>query len=423
LISSLYFSISVFLFLAIVSIFGTVIEQEQGLDYYKLHYPEDNPVMPFITWKKILWLGLDHMYSTYWFLAILIVFFLSLLICTFSTQLPILKHAKQWSFLYNQESLEKRDCSYKLKSTSFINLVYLLSMNNYFVFHKGTAVYSYKGIFGKIAPIFVHASIIIAFLGFMLRMTSGLVIQEMVPSSELFHLQNVVTSGYFSALSHDVVGKVDDFFVTFNEDKSIQQFFSNVSIMNYEKDILSTKYIWVNSPMKFNGLTIYQTDWQINALRIQIGSDKLIVKNMNQITIGSSANNYAWTCDLIIDNSHQISVLIPTLLNNLLIYEKNGLFLASTEYGLWNIIYGVPVLFKDLMTSTGVQVKTDPGISISYLGFFILMFSILTSYISYSQIWANHNGNQLAFSGSTSRSLVAFEDEIFKIYKHILSLS
>lgn len=106
--SSLYFSISLFLLLASVSVLGTVIEQEQSIDYYKSHYPLNRPVLFFMTWKRISWLGLDHMYSTYWFFAILFLFFLSLLICTFSTQLPILQYSRQWSFLYSKKSLEKK---------------------------------------------------------------------------------------------------------------------------------------------------------------------------------------------------------------------------------------------------------------------------------------------------------------------------
>ena len=423
LVSSLYFSIGLFIFLAFLSIFGTIIEQEQILDYYKLHYPDSQPVLFFITWQRIIWLGLDHMYSTYWFLGVLVLFFFSLLFCTLSTQLPILKHSRQWNFLYNQQSLETKDNYYKIDPASFMNLVYLLNRNNYFIFHKGKALYGYRGLIGRIAPIFVHISMIVAFIGFILRMTSGLVIQEIVPSNEIFHLQNVVTSGYFSSLPSNFIGKVDDFFITFNKDKSIKQFFSNISFLDNNQNILSSKYIWVNLPMKFEGLTVYQTDWEVNALRVQVGLNHFIVKKLKQINLTNGEAQYAWSSELILDEDHSIFLVIPASLDSLLLYDKQGIFISSTTYGIWNVIYGVPVLFKDLMVSTGLQIKTDPGLIMSYLGFFILIISIVLSYISYSQIWANQNIGQLTFCGSTNRALLSFEKEVSRIFRQMQSLS
>ena len=422
-ISSLSFSISLFIFLAIVSVVGTFIEQDKPLDYYQLHYPETNPILSCITWKNIIWLGLNHMYSTYWFFLILLLFFFSLLICTLSTQLPILKYARQWSFLYSQEVLEKKNIYYELQPISFFNIVYLLNINNYYVFHKGKGLYGYKGLWGKIAPIFVHFSIIVSFIGFILRMTNGLVVQEVVPSSEIFHFQNIVNSGSFSSAPFDIVGKVDDFFVTFNKDKSIQQFFSSISLVNNKKEIVSTQYIWVNSPMKFKGVTIYQTDWRVNALRIQIGTKKFIVKDLIQTNTQKVINTSAWSCNLSLSDNHQLSILIPSLLDDLLIYNEQGMFVTSVTYGEWVILHGVPVLFKDLIFSTGLQIKIDPGIPISYVGFAILMISIVISYTSYSQVWISKNIGQLMFSGTTNRALLSFEDELFLISQQIKILS
>ena len=421
-ISNLYFSISLFLCLAFISVIGTIIEQEQSLDYYQLHYPINQPVMFFITWKKILFLGLNHLYSTYWFLLLLLFFFLSLLICTFSTQLPILKYSRYWKFLYSQESLVKRSVFSSFQSVSFTNLIYLLSINNYFVFHKGKGIYAYKGLIGRIAPIFVHLSIIITFVGFILRMTNGFVVQEIVPNSELFHLQNMVASGNFSSVPCDIVGKVDDFFITFNEDKSIKQFFSRVSLLDNSGQVISSKYIWVNSPVKFKGLTIYQTDWQINALRIRIGSDKFIVKKLQKINIDNSIFGTVWACSLVLDQNHSISILIPDLKNSLLVYDNKGTFLGSSNYDSCIMFYGVPVVFKDLIVSTGLQIKTDPGIFMSYLGFFILMCSIVLSYISYSQVWANECLYRISIGGSTNRSILIFENEMANINKAMKTL-
>jgi cytochrome c biogenesis protein ResB len=46
-----------------------------------------------------------------------------------------------------------------------------------------------------------------------------------------------------------------------------------------------------------------------------------------------------------------------------------------------------PITLLEIISSTGLQIKTDPGIPVIYLGFFLLMLSTLISYITYSQIW------------------------------------
>jgi len=246
-------------------------------------------------------------------------------------------------------------------------------------------------------------------MGSIFGFTHGFMAQEMVPNGEI--------------VSKDLIGKINDFFITFNQDKSIQQFFSDVSILDNKGKVILRDSISVNSPLKLNGLTFYQTDWQINAIRLRIGYNDVLVKSVKKVNKSNASSSSSWICDLKIDNKHSISILIPDLLDNLFIYDKNGLLITTIPYGQWTILYGVPVVFKDLISSTGLQVKIDPGIYLAYSGFFILIISIVLSYISYSEIWASKYKNKLSFSGNTNRAFVSFEDELVKVYNNYLVLS
>ena len=62
-----------------------------------------------------------------------------------------------------------------------------------------------------------------------------------------------------------------------------------------------------------------------------------------------------------------------------------------------------PMTLSEIISSTGLQIKTDPGIPIIYLGFFFLMLSTLISYITYSQIWIIQK-NEKIFIGGTHKS-------------------
>ena len=42
--------------------------------------------------------------------------------------------------------------------------------------------------------------------------------------------------------------------------------------------------------------------------------------------------------------------------------------------------------FQEFLTTTGLQLKDDPGLRLIYLSFFLVMVSIYISFLSYSQI-------------------------------------
>ena len=72
----------------------------------------------------------------------------------------------------------------------------------------------------------------------------------------------------------------------------------------------------------------------------------------------------------------------------------------------------------DILSSTGLQIKTDPGIPIIYTGFFFLMVSTLISYITYSQLWIVKQNQKIFIGGSTTRAKFDFELEFLKLIKN-----
>ena len=53
-LADLRFAISILLIIALFSIIGTVIEQDQSIETYKLNYPLTNRVFGFLSWDIIL---------------------------------------------------------------------------------------------------------------------------------------------------------------------------------------------------------------------------------------------------------------------------------------------------------------------------------------------------------------------------------
>nr|QCI06483.1 cytochrome c biogenesis protein ccs1 [Erythroglossum lusitanicum] len=414
-IATLNFSIFILLLISIFSMLGSFIEQNQTIFYYQTYYPVINNKFLFLNWKLIMNLGLDHLYQTWWFNLIVIIFAFSLIICTFSTQLPSLRNARRWKFIHSKYPVKLNNSlifSSNLLNHSSVNMIYSLMYCNFYVFHKKKYIYAYKGILGRIAPIFVHFSMIIILLGTVCSLFYGFVTQEMIPNGEVFHLKNIVNAGSYSSLPKNLVGHVDNFFINYNIDNSIKQFFSEISFFDQKGEFFINKVISVNSPLNFKGITFYQTDWEINALRFKLGHNVCIQKKLVKIDIG---NKIFWICSLPISFNKNIIFIIVNLKNQILIYDMNGSFINNIDINKKFYINKIPIKVIDIMTSTGLQIKIDPGVFVVYLGFFILMSSSLISYISYSQIWVNITSSIFNLTGSTNRAILFFEEDIGQI--------
>jgi len=70
-LADLRFSIFILLLISCCSIIGTIIEQDQSIETYKMNYPLINPFFGFLSWNYILQFGFDHVYQTWWFLFLL----------------------------------------------------------------------------------------------------------------------------------------------------------------------------------------------------------------------------------------------------------------------------------------------------------------------------------------------------------------
>ena len=136
IVANLKLAIVLLLAIAVVSIAGTVIEQAQTLAFYQQNYPESPALYGFLTWKVILAWGLNHVYSTWWYLSLLILFGLSLTACTFTRQLPALKAARKWKYYQQPKQFAKLALSTELEQGSINSLVPLLKEQNYQVWRQ-----------------------------------------------------------------------------------------------------------------------------------------------------------------------------------------------------------------------------------------------------------------------------------------------
>ncbi|MEG4445181.1 cytochrome c biogenesis protein [Microcoleus sp. AT9_B5] len=416
-LADLRLAIILLLTIAFFSISGTVIEQGQSVPFYQSNYPEHPALFGFLTWKVVLIAGLDHVYRTWWFLSILILFGSSLTACTFTRQFPALKAARRWKFYEEPKQFEKLALSAELETVALSSLEPLLQQKNYRIFREGEKIYARKGIIGKIGPIIVHASMLIILAGSIWGAMTGFLGQEIVASGETFQVQNILDAGPWAGpqIPKDWSMRVNRFWIDYTPEGGIDQFYSDLSVLDKTGQEVDRKTIHVNEPLRYRGVTFYQADWAIAAVRVRLNKSPVLQLPMAQLDTQGKGRIWGAWIPTKPDLSAGVSLLAKDLQGTMLVYGTDGKLLTTVRAGTAVKVNGVMLAIDEVVGSTGLQIKADPGIPIVYTGFGLLMLSVLMSYLSHSQIWALETNGKLFVGGRTNRAQVIFEREIVEI--------
>lgn len=135
-IADLRFAIFILLIIACFSVIGTIIEQDQSIETYKLNYPLTNRIFGFLAWDIILQFGFDHIYKTWWFITLILLFGVSLLTCTLLQQFPSLKIARRCQFFRTTQQFCRLNISTNLKHLLFSQLFFKIKEKHYSIFQQ-----------------------------------------------------------------------------------------------------------------------------------------------------------------------------------------------------------------------------------------------------------------------------------------------
>jgi len=420
-IADLRLAIILLLIIAIFSISGTVIEQNQPINYYQENYPENPALFGFLTWQVLINIGLNHVYTTWWYLAILFLFGSSLIACTFKRQLPALKAAKIWQFYDQPRQFNKLAFSAEVSTESLTKIESILNSKGYKVYTNDNSIYAQKGLAGRIGPIIVHIGMIIVLLGAIWGAFSGFFAQEMIPSGDTFTIQNYLEAGRLTNLEkpQSFQVKVNDFWINYSPEGKVDQFYSDLSVINKQGKEVTRKTIFVNQPLRYQGITFYQTSWNISAVKVQLNNSPIFQLPMAELTLENQGRIWGTWIPTKPDLSEGVSLVTKDLQGTMFLYNMQGELINAIRPNMPVEVNGINLKVVKLIGATGLQIKSDPGVPIVYLGFALLMIGVVMSYISFSQIWALQEENSFFIGGKTNRAQVAFEKEMYSILEKI----
>ncbi len=419
LLADLKLAIALLLIIAVASSLGTVIEQGEAVEFYQANYPEDPALFGFLSWRVILALGSDQVYRTPWFLSILILFGASLAACTVTRQWPMLKVARRWSYYTRPRSFEKLALSSFVPGAAQGILFPQLQAKGYAVFTEGGKLYARKGILGKVGPIVVHASMLLILAGAIVGSLTGFKAQVMIPDGSVSPLQVVTSAGPWAHLPEWQI-QVNRFWIDYAPEGRIKQFYSDLAIVDDAEEALKSDTIFVNKPMAYQGVTLYQADWSVDSVKVRVNNSPTF--QIPTVPLQSETGNKIWGSFIPTtpDFSAGVTLLIPDLQGVSLVYGEDGNIIGSIRTGMsLPLSDRLTLHLDDVVGSTGLQVKSDPGIPLVYGGFGLLMLGVLMSYVSHSQIWALETAEGLYVGGKTNRALVTFEREFLQLLQSL----
>lgn len=416
-LANLKLAIFLLLLIAIFSGLGSIIEQDKTIDFYIKNYSFTLLGTPL--WVYFQNLSLDHIYSAWWFFLLLIIFGICLLSCTFSQQFPALNFARRYYFYTYSSQFNK--LKYKFIATKIrkSQLCYRLLREEYSIFQKQDCFYGHKGLIGRIGPVIVHLSIISILLGSIFGAVRGFNAQEFVPKSEMFHIQNIVKAGSLAKIPQQAI-RINDFWVNYNKTGLIKQFQSDISILTGSGDEILRKTISVNNPFIFQKLTMYQTDWGITGMRLKLKnmSKELIIQLPVSRVSDSSQKLWASWLPLNLTDNTGLILILNSARGKVDFYDQNAKFIKKISLNKLTFITNfLSINLIEFISSTGIQIKSDPSINTIYIGFMFLIMSSFISYVSFSEIWFLKTSNSILLGGQTNRAKVKFHIEISKLKK------
>jgi cytochrome c biogenesis protein len=448
--SSLKLSIFVFITLAVVSIFGTVIQQGESLDAYLINYGEG--------WgKTILFLNLNDMYHSAWFTSLLVVLAVNIVVCT------IERFSPKWRTLLRTNPTFDPGIIGKLSNRNTFTAdrdIDTVKGCLFSVFRKkryrvktfdpdrgshgtGYSFYAWKGKIGRFGSDITHVSLLLILLGAIVGSMFGYRDFRAVP-----------IGGKVSVPDTDYELRLDKFWIDYYDTGQIRQYNSNLTVVKGGKEVF-TKQIWVNEPLHYEGIRFYQSSYGMSWNRIDEAEIVAVKRGENKNEIGPpvrvkwgelksvpktpySVKIVGYAADFAYDEESGGVISKSAEANNpavrVEVYEGERLIFTP-----W-LFFNYPGYFSSVPDSdyrlilggfrgipySGISITKDPGTNIVWAGSIIMGFGfIFAFFVNYRRVWVNvkENGKsfEVSMGGMINKNHIAFKKEFRELVEAVRS--
>jgi cytochrome c biogenesis protein len=374
-----------------------------------------------VTGDWILKLELDHVYASSWFLALLALLGLSLVLCSWRRQWPALRAALRWVDYPSPRQLSKLSLAETISSadpdTDLKNLKQLLHAKGWQLHPADGRLAARKGVLGRVGPLLVHAGLVVLMVGSAWGALAGQRLERYLAPGRDLELLNSRGDNQLSvalerfAIDRDSVGRPE-------------QFRSQLKLLDSTGVLLKETEISVNHPLRFRGMTVYQADWSLAAITLQLGRSPLLQFPLRALP---ELGEQVWGLAVPTrpDGSEPILLTLSSEQGPVEIYGADAQAVGRLTPGGDPIdINGLSLRVVDVMPASGLLLKKDPGVPLVYGGFAIALAGGAMSLIATRQLWsiADPDRHQLHIGGLCNRNLTALARELPALLAEIRQL-
>jgi len=415
-ISDLRVAIVLLLVIAITSGVGTAIPQREPAElYHRLYDPQ--PWLGLLNADGVLALQLDHVYSSGWFLGLLAWLALALLLCSWRRQWPALQAALRWIDYSSPRQLSKLSVAETLSTdtpkTSLDQLAGLLQRQGWQIQRHDDRLAARKGLLGRVGPLLVHAGMVVLMLGAAWGALGGQRAEQYLAPGRSLELMD-------SRGSSQLTLALDGFSIQRDPAGRPEQFTSQLRILEGDGSggsLLKQAEISVNHPLRFQGVTLYQADWALATISLQLGKSPLLELPLQSFP---QLGEQIWGIVLPTrpDGSEPVLLSLGSEQGPIEIYGSDGISLARLAPGGTAVeVKGLPIRVESVLPASGILLKRDPGVPLVYAGFAIALAGGGLSLLATRQLWAiaeqpAGQAGQLHVAGLCNRNLTGFAAEL-----------
>ena len=415
-ISDLRVAIVLLLVIAITSGVGTAIPQREPAElYHRLYDPQ--PWLGLLNADGVLALQLDHVYSSGWFLGLLAWLALALLLCSWRRQWPALQAALRWIDYSTPRQLSKLSVAETLSTNtpkaSLDQLAGLLQSQGWQIQRHDDRLAARKGLLGRVGPLLVHAGMVVLMLGAAWGALGGQRAEQYLAPGRSLELMD-------SRGSSQLTLALDHFSIQRDPAGRPEQFTSQLRILEGDGSggsLLKQAEISVNHPLRFQGVTLYQADWALATISLQLGKSPLLELPLQSFP---QLGEQIWGIVLPTrpDGSEPVLLSLGSEQGPVEIYGADGISLARLAPGGAAVeVKGLPIRVESVLPASGILLKRDPGVPLVYAGFAIALAGGGLSLLATRQLWAiaeqpDGQAGQLHVAGLCNRNLTGFAAEL-----------
>jgi len=447
-LADLRMAIVLLLLIAVASGLGTAIPQKEAADFYHQRY-DDAPWLGWLKADGLLRLQLDHVYSSGWFLALLAFLGLALMLCSWRRQWPALQASLRWIDYTTPRQLSKlllAETRPMAGDGALEALASELRAKGWNVREQEGRLAARKGLVGRVGPLLVHAGLVVLMLGAAWGALAGQRLERfLAPGSDLELLdrqgrpQVTVVLDRF-AIARDPAGRPEQFTSTLrlvpppltaaaaSPSEPLPSPASSPSQPPLEPQATRLERpveISVNHPLRYKGITLYQADWTLASIQIQLGRSPVLELPLQRFP---QLGEQVWGLLLPTrpDGSQLVLLTLSSEEGPVEVFAADGTSLGLLRPGGDPLdVRGLPVRVAGVVPASGVLFKRDPGVPLVYSGFSILLIGGALSLVATRQLWVveerRDDGRWLHAAGLCNRNLTAFAQELPALLEGIAS--